>query len=136
MKIFRVVTWNKSVVYFLLFTKECILNLLTLFFKRLIKTISCFHIKKSCKNVYPNWLTRVSSSHSANSLWLYVYGSEFLVRRKQEECLELIIDVYFILSIKGILDRIGWGAQFMIRYQSLFEKNCCRASRLSDLSGL
>ena len=33
---------KQSVVYLLSFTKECILNLLTLFYERLIKTISCF----------------------------------------------------------------------------------------------
>ena len=30
-----------------------------------------------------------SRMYWANSLWLYVYGSEFLVRRKHEECQEL-----------------------------------------------
>ena len=86
--------------------------------------------------------------HWVNSSWLY--GSEFLVRRKQT-------DVYFILSIKRILDRMGWGAPFMIKYQSLIKKYivtgwvdsqafqvssylfndiCHRVSRLSGLSGL
>ena len=44
MKIFHVVTCNKSVVYFFSFTKECILDLLTLFYERLINTISCFRV--------------------------------------------------------------------------------------------
>ena len=42
MKIFHVVSGNKSVVYLLSITKECILDLLTLFYERLTKTISCF----------------------------------------------------------------------------------------------
>ena len=33
---------DKPVVYLLSFTKECILDLLTLFYEQLIKTISCF----------------------------------------------------------------------------------------------
>ena len=46
-----------------------------------------------------------------------------------------------ILFIKQILDRIGWGAPFIIMrkrilYQSLFEINCHKASRLSGFSGL
>ena len=37
-----VITWNKPVVYFLSFTKECILDLLTVFYERLIKAIAVF----------------------------------------------------------------------------------------------
>ena len=42
MKIFHVVILYKSVVYFLYFTKECILDLLTFFYERLIKTFLVF----------------------------------------------------------------------------------------------
>ena len=41
MKIIHVVISNKEVVYLLSLTKLCILDLFTLFYERLIQTISC-----------------------------------------------------------------------------------------------
>ena len=51
MEIFHVVSGNKSVVYLLSITKECILDLLTLFYERLTKTISCLAYLKDKTDV-------------------------------------------------------------------------------------
>ena len=102
-KIFYVITWNKSVVYklyLLSFTKECILDLLTLFYERLIQTISCW---LEWVDVRDKWNFRTGS------LWLYVYGSEFSSKKKTIPG----TDIYFILSIKQVLDWLGLGAPFL-----------------------
>ena len=62
-QIFHVVSWNKSVVYLLSFTKECILHLLTLFYERLIKTISCFAGKQLWES-YANLMDKIYQSSS------------------------------------------------------------------------
>ena len=77
MKIFHVVSWNKSVVYLLSFTKECILDLLTLFYDRLIKTISCFAGKQLWKCL-ADLMDKIYQSSS-------IYCSKFINKVKVSE---------------------------------------------------
>ena len=50
----NVMLWNKQIVYvyFLSFTIKIILNILTLFYKPLITTISCFDEYTFTENIY------------------------------------------------------------------------------------
>ena len=79
MKIFHVVTLNKSVVYFLSFIKECILDLglLTLFYERLIITISCYRGKQLAEWVdVKDKLNFRTGCIEQNLLWLYVHTGQ------------------------------------------------------------
>ena len=91
MKIFYDVTLNKSVVYLFSFTKEC----LPYFTNDLSKQFLVFRGQTVAKM----WEINGISEQDALSKFIvaiYVYESDFLVRRKHEECHELIYILSFL----------------------------------------
>ena len=140
MKIFHVVSWNKSVVYLLLFNKgmHAFSIYLHYFTNDLSKQFLVFAGKQLRKCLA--YLTDKTKS------WLMweingISEQDALSKFTMAMCVRVRVPskkkTRGILSIKLILDRIRWGAPFIIMrmYQSLFEINCHRASRLSGLSG-
>ena len=139
MKIFQVVTWNKSVVFLLLFIKECILDLLTIFYKRLSKQFLVFAGKQLRKCLAYLTDLRINGISEQDALSNFTVDICIQVRVPCKKKTREIQgpDIFFLVHQT---DRIRWGAPFIIKvyhmYQSLFEINWHRASQLSGLSGL
>ena len=114
MKIFQVVTWNKSVVYLLFFIKECILDLLTIFYKRLSKQFFVF-AGKQLRNCLA-YLTdlRINGISEQDALRKFTVDICIQVRVPSKKKTREIQgpDIFFLVHQT---DRIRWGAPFIIK---------------------
>ena len=123
MKIFHVITWNKPVVYFFCrLQKNAFSIYLPYFTNDLSKQFLVFAGKHSLPDglewvdVKDKWNFRAGCIEQIHCGYMYIRDR---VPSKKKTWGMLGTDIYFIMFIKQISDRIKWGASFIIIKQSV-----------------
>ena len=133
MKIFHVVTWNKSIVYFCSLQRNALLIYLPYFMNDLSKQFLVFEgtVAKMFSlpdglewvDVRDKWNFRAGCIEQIHCGYMYI---RVRVPSKKKTWGMPGTETCFIFSIKWILDRIRWGAPFIIKKCIIYISRCLK----------